>query len=418
MSLPGTLLSAVLGRRPTVRERSRIGVSDMPGRISLRLIPVVIIWSVLTLLSACHTPPVNTPAKVVVLASGTANEPEPELAAEDTSILYAAGSDSTDGTAYVVNPNTGQPTTVSLTPLRPDGEVEYAQPRRDQLLGAQVNRVQAVLDTEPASESFDLLTEITDAARVTSPPGTMIVLSSALSVTGAFNLIDVGWGADPQAIAAQLKSRGMIPSLAGWHVVFSGLGIVAGRQEALPLPELTTLTDYWMAICRASGAASCATDETTRPEPPSRSITPVPVVPVPPVTSVTGPHGWSGKSVPADQFFGFGSARLLPGANNILEPLATKAVDNHSLISITGYASPDGGSDAFNQTLSTARAQSVRARLISLGVSPAQIVKAAGLGTAGKTRSACYRNGSLDESICAQLRRVVILLSPAHSANA
>jgi outer membrane protein OmpA-like peptidoglycan-associated protein len=389
----------------------------MQDRISLRLMAVAISWSVLTLLSACHTSPVNAPVKVVVLASGTANEPEPELAEEDASILYTVGSDSSDGAAYVVNPNTGQPTTVPLTPLRPDGEVEHAQPRRDQLLGAQVNRVQAVLDTEPASESFDLLTEIADATRVTSAPGTMIVLSSGLSVNGAFNLIDVGWGANPQTITAQLKSRGMIPSLAGWHVVFSGLGIVAGRQEALPLPELTTLTDYWMAICRASGAASCTTDETTRPEPHSRSITPVPVVPVPPVISVTGPHGWTGKSVPADQFFGFGSARLLPGADNVLEPLATEAIDNHSLISITGYASPDGGSDAFNQALSTARAQSVRTRLISFGVSPAQIVQAVGLGTAGKTRNACYRNGSLDESICAQLRRVVILLSPVSTAN-
>jgi outer membrane protein OmpA-like peptidoglycan-associated protein len=411
MSLPGILLA---GKPDPLLEGKE---ARMRGKIKLCLMALAIFFLFSTALSACDRSPADLPENVVLLASATSNEPAPELAPGDRSLLYAAGSDSTEGTAYVVNPDTGQPTTISLTPLRPDGQVEYAQPRRDQLIDAQVNQVQATLGREPASGSFDLLTEIAGAARVTSAPGTMIVISSGLSVSGAFNLIDVGWGANPQAIAAQLKSRGMIPPLTGWHLVFSGLGIVAGRQAELPLPELTTLTDYWMAICHASGAASCATDETTRPEPPSRSTTPVPVVPVPVVTSVEGPHGWSGKSLPADEFFSFGSARLLPSADAILEPLATRAIDTHALISITGYASPDGGSDAFNKTLSTTRAQSVRTRLISLGVPPAQIVQAVGLGTAGKTPSACYRGGVLDESICAQLRRVVILLSPVSTAN-
>ena len=388
------------------------------GQIKACALMLTMVLSFSILLSGCGKSPTDTPNNVVVLASATANEPAPEIAQGERSLLYRVGADSTDGTTFVVNPNTGQPTTVSLTPRRPDGEVEYAEPRRDQLLSANVNQVQAVLGREAAAGGFDLLADIAAAVRVISESGTLIVISSGLSVSGAFNLIDVGWGASPEAVAAQLRSRGMIPRMPGWRVVFSGLGNVEPPQPELPLPERTTLAAYWMAICHASGAASCQVDETTRPEPLSRSTALVPVVPIPAVTSVQGPHGWSGNSVPADEFFDFGSARLLPGADAILSPLAAKAIAHNLLVSISGYASPDGGSEAYNQALSTVRAEAVRARLISLGVSAAQIVRATGFGTAGKTRGACSRNGHIDEAVCAQLRRVMILLSPDPAASA
>ena len=78
---------------------------------------------------------------MVVLPSATANEPEPMLAAADCALLHRAGASSTKGVAYVINPATGQPTQVSLTPLRDDGQVEYG-PWRDYLLRQNVNRVQ------------------------------------------------------------------------------------------------------------------------------------------------------------------------------------------------------------------------------------------------------------------------------------
>jgi outer membrane protein OmpA-like peptidoglycan-associated protein len=369
------------------------------------------------LIVACGQNSAHGEGIIVVADSATANEPAPVLAAGDHALLYNTGANSSDGTAYVVNPNTGQPTAVSLTPRRPDGQVEYAQPQRAQLLGANVNQVQDVLDHEAATGPFDLISYISAAARVVSGPATLVVISSGLSTAGAFNLRDVGWGANPEAVAAQLKSSGMLPSLPGWHVIFSGLGDVSGDQPALPLPERTILTRYWLALCRATGAAACSTDDTTRPDPPSRSTTPVPVVPVPAVSPIQGPHHWSGENVPADEFFAFNSAQFLPGTDSILGPLAAKARSGHLLVSVTGYASPDGGSDAYNIALSTARALAVRARLISLGVNARQIVQVTGLGTAGQSRGACYREGRFQESICAQLRRVVILLSPTSAVS-
>jgi outer membrane protein OmpA-like peptidoglycan-associated protein len=314
-----------------------------------------------------------------------------------------------------VNPNTGQAREVSLTPRRPDGQEDYG-PDRDRELAANVRRVGQLVGREAAAEPFDLLTMLAQAIRVTTHPGTLLVLSSGLSTAGVFNLEQVGWGASPHAVATTLRRRGFLPRLTGWRVVFSGLGDTAAPQPALPLPQRTLLTHYWLAICQAAGAASCTVDAVTRPDPASRSTTPVPIVPVPRVRSVRGPHG-TRVAVPADEFFAFNSARLLPGADAILSPLARQASARRTTVTITGYASPDGGTGPYNLALSARRAHAVEARLIALGVPASQIVKAIGLGTAGKPRSSCIRQGQLDEAICARYRRVVITLHTAQAAT-
>jgi outer membrane protein OmpA-like peptidoglycan-associated protein len=362
-------------------------------------------------LGGCGRPP--DPKTIVVAASATANEPEPVLAGPDRAMLRNAGATSPQASAYVVNPNTGQARAVSLTPRRPDGEVDWG-PQRDSELTAAVNRVQRLLDGTVASKPFDLLAWIAQAIQVTTHPGTLLVLSSGLSTAGGFDMRQVGWGADPRAAALALRRQGLLPALAGWHVVFSGLGDTAGRQPALLLPERTILTRYWLTLCQAAGAASCSIDEVTRPAPPSRSRVPVPIVGVPQVGSYRGPHGEASTSVPADQFFAFGSARLLPGADAILGPVARKAIAGHRTVSITGYASPESGTAAYNLALSASRARAVEARLIALGVPVRLISKVTGAGTADHPRSVCYRQGHLDETVCAHYRRVVITLSPAN----
>jgi outer membrane protein OmpA-like peptidoglycan-associated protein len=382
---------------------------SQPGPFRSLLLLTVVATLSLLLLAGCGKTPVAAPDVIVIVPSATANEPAPELSAEDRSMLLSAGATSTQAVAYVVDPATGQPTEVPLTPRRSDGQVEYG-PRRGLLLDQNVSRVAALLGSEAATGPFDLLEMIAAAVRVTSPPGTLLILSSGLSTAGGFDLRLVGWGADPALIAAQLKQRGLLPDLSGWRVIFSGLGDTAGRQPPLPLPQRTTLASYWMAICRDAVAAGCQTNEMTRPDPPSRSTTLVPVVPVPAVASVRGPNGATGVSVPSDELFAFDSAVLLPGANVVLGPLATKASSGHLLVTITGYASPDGGSAAYNLTLSRARALAVRARLVALGLPPGQITQVTGLGTDGKTAQACDVAGQFDEAICAQLRRVVVLL--------
>ena len=403
---------------PTIASYLQEATKGAPARRRCRMIAgaaaLMAVLPLSVLLGGCGPAP-GRPENIVVAASATMNEPGPTLAAPDVALLRNAGNTSSRAAAFVVNPNTGQAREISLTPRRADGQTDYG-PDRGNELAANVREVGHLVGQEAAGKPFDLLTMLAQATRVTAHPGTLLVLSSGLSTAGAFNLVRVGWGASPRTVAATLKRRGFLPRLSGWHVRFSGLGDTAGRQPALPLPQRALLTRYWLAICEAAGAASCTVDAVTRPDPPSRSTTPVPIVPVPRVQSVRGPHG-TRTTVPADEFFAFNSSRLLPGANTILGPLATQARTQRMTVTITGYASPDGGTEAYNLALSAERARAVETRLVTLGVPARRIVKAIGLGTAGRPRSACVRQGHLDEAICARYRRVVIALHSAQAAR-
>jgi outer membrane protein OmpA-like peptidoglycan-associated protein len=237
----------------------------------------------------------------------------------------------------------------------------------------------------------------------------MLLLSSGLTTSGAFDLRQVGWAESPASAAAALKRRGYLPHLTGWTVIFSGLGRTTGRQAALPLPQQTTLARYWLAVCHVAGAAACRIDDSSRPLLVSRSTVPVPVVPVPAVQSITGPHGQHQSIVPADLLFAFGSSTLVPGANSYLAPIAARARAGRLSAAITGEASPDGGTASYNLRLSASRARAVQHRLIALGLPARQITQVNGIGTAGKS---CTAGGRLDETTCAQLRRVMITLTP------
>lgn len=365
---------------------------------------------VATLVSACG--PNSEPQNVIIAATATANEPAPALSASARQLLAGVGAASTRATAYVVAPGTGQPTVIPLTPRRADGQVDFG-PSRDKTLAANVAAVQRAVMNEAAPGPFDLLTTMAAATRAVSPPATLLLVSSGLSTSGGLDMRQVGWDFRPQSVAADLKARGLLPDLSGYHVVFSGLADTAGRQPALPLPQRTALISLWMAVCRAGGAASCAVDDMTRPDPPSYSTIPVPVVPVPAVSSVRGPTGITTTTLPDALLFGFNSATLIPAADNVLQPVADGARRQSLRVSITGQASPDGGTAAYNLALSSRRAIAVRDRLVALGLPASQITKVTGIGTAGQSPSACLVQGHLDEATCAQLRRVVIVTSPA-----
>ena len=143
----------------------------------------------------------------------------------------------------------------------------------------------------------------------------------------------------------------------------------------------------------------------------------MPLVPVPVVTSVTGPGKSTITTLPDTLLFPLDSSTLIPSADTVLAPIAQRAQRLHQLVSITGYASPDGGTNAYNLALSARRANAVRNRLIALGLPANQVTQVTGAGTAGKSPAACLVHGQLDEAICAQLRRVVIVLSPVTATS-
>jgi outer membrane protein OmpA-like peptidoglycan-associated protein len=110
--------------------------------------------------------------------------------------------------------------------------------------------------------------------------------------------------------------------------------------------------------------------------------------------------------------FAFDSATVLPTANSFLRPLVKRARRQHLLVSITGHASPDRGTAAYNIALSKRRARAVRDRLIALGLPATWMAKVRGVGTAGHGPGSCLAQGQLNETVCANLRRVVIKMTP------
>jgi hypothetical protein len=231
----------------------------------------------------------SSPVNFIIASSATANEPAPVLSAAMLRMLQSAGEGRTEALVYVATPGGGPPAIITLTPRLPDGAVDYG-PSRITILARNIAAVEQAVEHQAARGPFDLLATITAAIKAVPPPTTtLMVISSGLSTAGGFDLRQVGWDAIPRTVAAQLKTRGLLPDLAGYRVILSGLGNTAGRQTALPLPEQTTLTRYWLAICQAADATSCSTDNSSRAQPTSHSTTPVPVVPVPKVGSVRGP---------------------------------------------------------------------------------------------------------------------------------
>jgi outer membrane protein OmpA-like peptidoglycan-associated protein len=347
------------------------------------------------------------PAVIVIAMTATANEPRPALSPASLALLRSAAESHIDAVAYAVGPAGGQPARLPLTPRRADGQVEYG-PRRQQIIDTNLARVRRTVGHEAATGPFNLLSVILAASRV-SAPTTMIILSSGLTTSGGLDMRKAGWDASPQSIAAQLEHLGDLPDLSGWTLIFSGLGGTAGRQPPLPLPQQTALASYWLAICHEAGAAACQLDESPRAELPSLSTVPVPVVRVPKVRSAAGPHRKHSTILPTALLFRYGKAVLIAGADHYLEPIVADEQRAGSWVSITGHASPDGGTAGYNQKLSLARARAVRARLITLGLSPRKITHVAGVGTA---HASCTVAGALDEARCATLRRVVIVLTP------
>jgi hypothetical protein len=138
---------------------------------------------------------------------------------------------------------------MTLTPRRPDGQVDFG-PSRGKTLDANVAAVQRAVQREAAAGPFDLLTTMAEAARAVSAPATLILISSGLSTAGGLDMRQVGWDASARSVAAQLKARGLLPNLAGYHVIFSGLADVTGTIRP-PQPQRTTLTNYWLAIRQA-----------------------------------------------------------------------------------------------------------------------------------------------------------------------
>ncbi|MBE8521819.1 OmpA family protein [Amycolatopsis sp. H6(2020)] len=356
--------------------------------------------------------------RVVLVVSATANESRPAVTDVARKILADAansGNVSSQGSgkssvALVSAADGADSRQVVLTPRRADGSLEHGL-QRPSLVERNVQAVaDAVAATAAARSGLDLLGGIDAAVRGVAP-GQLIVVSSGLSTAGAFDLRQVGWDAEPEAVAGELAAKNALPHLENWHVLFTGLGSVAGAQPPLPGPTHDKLLQYWQAICVRARAAGCDFDDKRVAAQPSRATVATPVVPVPGVTSVVGPAGQVSTTV-SDSALGFSgdSAVLSPGALDLLRTLAGSitarlAGKPGAVVTIRGYAADPPGSTADGrQALADQRARAVADALSQAGVS--RRLDVAGVGTQpGRTAMV---GGRFDEAAAAAMRRVEI----------
>jgi hypothetical protein len=230
--------------------------------------------------------PSPAPVSLVAVCSATRNEPAPCIN-PDPFILLMSGR-----TLYAWLAAAESHSWLADDRQRRHAVVEHAE-RLNRHRGMRKVNYPSPVDLfalNSARLAVGLLMAIAAAVRAVSLSNTIVIVDSGLDTVGGLDLRQPGLNTIPSSLAVQLKACGLLPDLADYQVVFSGLGDTVGRQPSLPLPQQTTLANYWEAICPAGGAVPCSVDGSARAWALSRSTILVPVVAVPHVTSVSGPR--------------------------------------------------------------------------------------------------------------------------------
>lgn len=250
-----------------------------------------------------------------------------------------------------------------------------------------LQRVEAtVAAARPDSAGIDDLAAVVvaaDAARAAGAPHAwLVLLDSGLDDRGALDFTVPGvLAAVPSDVARQLRGDGDLPHLSGFTVLLAGLGYTSPPQVLPSAKWRGDITAIWVALATAAGARVEVIPVPVQ-GPSVRTSEPVQQVPVPtqqPFTPV------SGRTFVLD---GESAARFRPDSTAFADPaaaaralarfarwLAANRARHAWLVGTTADVGPIVG----QLRLSVRRAKRVRAELVVLGASLAQIsVKGAG----------------------------------------
>lgn len=313
-----------------------------------------------------------------VVAGSTANEPATQLPASAAKQLQATGA--SNGSVTIVVPS-GTPEARGTTLLgsTANDDIVCRSDQRNKL--AQVTGY--INGLKASTPEVDFLDSIDQAARnLGSDSMGVLVVGSGLQTVDPLNFAVKGLlTADPQQVAADLKSKGELPKdLEGVTVYWSGLGDVAGAQQPLTITARSNLQAIWAAIVKAAGGTLAVL-----PEPASGpAVAGLPAVTAVPVPAAATKTDWSHPIVvrDSDLLFVKNTATFSDpsGAQKVLADLVPSIEQNGQTVTITGTASKDQAtSNASDLTLSKQRADAVKQALVTLGV-PASLLATAGVG--------------------------------------
>jgi outer membrane protein OmpA-like peptidoglycan-associated protein len=240
--------------------------------------------------------------------------------------------------------------------------------------------VAALGATHPES---DPLAALQLAASTAGEGGTVALIDSGLQTVAPLD-----FRAEPGLLTAsvdrvvdRLDQGGHLPDLSDRDVVLVSIGWTVDPQPALDKARRTHLIELWRSIAAAGGARSVRVVDEPSTSPSAPDLPAVGVVPVPPVDNIS--LGCGTETILSDD----GPVGFRQGSTTFVDPAAAETAlrrfatwfrdtpegTGHIVGSIAHY-------DDFPQ-LSRDRAETVRRRLVELGVDPVRLTaKGAGWG--------------------------------------
>ena len=180
---------------------------------------------------------------------------------------------------------------------------------------------QEVSSLPATAPQADPLSALSRAAAAAGPGGTVVLIDSGLQTVAPldFNRADL-LDAAPGTVVAQLKAADELPDLSGRTVILDGIGYTAPPQVPLDEDQRDHLTELWLQIARAAGAARVQIISTPNTDPSGSGLPPVSTVSVPAPVNV---HlGCSQQSVLPDD----GAVGFLPNSTAFRDEGAARAV--------------------------------------------------------------------------------------------
>ena len=320
----------------------------------------------------------DQPLHLAVVAGEAANSPAHDYPGETLSSLLTALCRQS-GTLCLLEADGAPFLLYSEAVAAPDASL--TENKQAQIVQTQVTQAAAFLteNAVPKTAEVDFVAALDLAARSLQGPGNRVLYAAfnGLSTTGPMDFTQNLLRADPDAVADALEAQGNLVDLSGVHVVLTGLGDVAGEQAPLTLSAKENLQAIWQAYLTRCGAASVtflgeySTGQARTDAPP---VTPVSVLQDEPIAFPQEQTLVLDDTSPL-RFVGDEATYLdEAAAQETLAPVADVLRTNpQQQVLIVGTTASLPGQEAACQALSQARAETVQATLVELGVSPAQL---------------------------------------------
>ena len=319
------------------------------------------------------------PGGVMLIIGAHRDVPAPSLSpAQDPRVACLVEGAIKDNKPVWIVVADGAPQVIRLN--LPNGAGSLAQ-QNSPWMSQDLQRVGAAMQAaRPALAGADDLAALAIAAdgalAVGAPHAWLVLLDSGLDDRGFLDFTVPGMlAAVPSEVANQLRHNDELPNLRGFTVALVGLGYTAPPQQLPAAKWRDSITAIWTAVTAAAGARVVVIPVPVQ-GPSIQTREPVEPIPVPadqPVTPVTG-----GTFVLNEE----SASRFLPNSTAFADPaaairtlarfaiwLAANPARHAWLVGTTADVGPMSG----QIRLSVQRADRVRAELVALGASFAQI---------------------------------------------